>query len=128
MKFLPPLLAFLPALLAQDPARNPKLHIAFVGNAGSERTADFTRFLEQQFGAVQVVDRKACDPKALQGADVVLLDWSQQEDGVIAWMQDKTLAKHCPLGERDAWHKPTVLLGDAGLNVAAVWDLVGGWG
>jgi hypothetical protein len=116
------------ALAAQDPVRNPKLRLAFVGNAGSERQKDFSRFLEQQYGNVQVVDRKTCDPKALQDADVVLLDWSQQEDGVIAWMQDSKLKKHCPLGERDAWHKPTVLLGDAGLNVAAVWDVVGGYG
>src|SRR5215467_7028521 len=69
------------AAAAQDPARNPKLHIVFVGNAGSERTADFRTFLAQQFGDVQVVDRRTCDPKDLQGADVVLLDWSQQEDG-----------------------------------------------
>jgi len=113
---------------AQDPARNPKLHIAFVGNAGSERAEDFRKFLAQQYGEVQVVDRKTCDPKALQGADVVLLDWSQQEDGVIGWMNDPKAVKRCPLGERSAWHKPTVLLGDAGLNVAAVWDVAGGYG
>jgi hypothetical protein len=116
------------AAAAQDPARNPKLRIAFVGNAGSERTADFRTFLAQQFGDVQVVDRKTYDPKELQGADVVLLDWSQQEDGVISWMDNPKAVRHCPLGERDAWHKPTVLLGDAGLNLAAIWDLVGGYG
>jgi hypothetical protein len=127
---LSPLLAFLPAaaLLAQDPARNPKLHVAFVGTAGSARTADFTKFLEQQFGSVQVVDRSKCEPKDLAAADVVLLDWNQQEDGVMTWVQEKGKARRCPLGERSAWTKPTVLLGSAGLNLAILWGTCGSYG
>ena len=33
-----------------------------------------------------------------------------------------------PLGKREAWHKPTVLLGSAGLNLAVAWKLKGGSG
>jgi hypothetical protein len=31
------------------------------------------------------------------------------------------------LGGRDAWIKPTVLLGSAGLHMAIVWDVKGGF-
>ena len=33
-----------------------------------------------------------------------------------------------PLGRRDEWEKPTVLLGSAGLNLAVAWKLKGGSG
>jgi hypothetical protein len=112
---------------AQDPARNPKLDVAFVGTAGSERTADFVAFLERQFGKVHFVDRTQCTPADFAKADVVLLDWDQQQ-GVIEWMNDRKKVPVCPLGARKDWDKPTVLLGSAGLNVSAVWGTCGSYG
>lgn len=111
-----------------SPAAHP-LRVAFVGAADGPRTQAFRTFLADRFAAVEVVDRTTCDPGALAAFDVVLLDWSQQ-DGVIAWMEDDAAkaARACPLGARDTWSTPTVLLGSAGLNVACAWDVRGGSG
>ena len=51
--------------------------------------------------------------------DVILLDWPQGEE-------TREMRKlRSPLGKRDEWEKPTVLLGSAGLNLAVAWKLQG---
>jgi len=57
-----------------------------------------------------------------QAFDVVLLDWPQGEE--TREMRKLT----SPLGQRDGWNKPTVLLGSAGLNLAVAWKMKGGIG
>src|SRR5262249_54054217 len=54
--------------------------------------------------------------------DVILLDWPQGE-----YARDMRRLTS-PLGGRDQWEKPTVLLGSAGLNLAVAWKLKGGSG
>jgi hypothetical protein len=115
------------AATAQDPSLNPALHVAFVGELQSERGADFVKFLRQQFARVDGVERSTCTPDQLRTADVVVLDWPQSE-GVMAWMQDKKKERHNPLGELERWDRPTVLVGSAGLNLAAAWSLPGSQG
>ena len=60
--------------------------------------------------------------KDLRGGKV-LLDWSQS-DVDLAKMAEIT----SPLGPRDQWTKPTVLLGSAGLLLAGPWELIGSYG
>ena len=64
-------------------------------------------------------DFKVSDAAAF---DVVLLDWPQGEE-------TREMRKlRSPLGSRDEWEKPTVLLGSAGLNLAVAWKMKGGSG
>ena len=109
---------------AQDRSVNPALHLAFVGDLQSERGVDFVKFLRQQFSRVDSVERSTCTPDQLRTADVVVLDWPQSE-GVMAWMRDEQKERHNPLGQLARWDRPTVLLGSAGLNLAAAWSLPG---
>jgi hypothetical protein len=112
---------------AQDRGLNPAVHVAFVGDLQSDRGKDFVQFLRAQFARVDTVERGSCVPAQLRCADVVVLDWPQQ--GAISyWIDDKQAPHHNPLGELDRWDRPTVLLGSAGLNAAADWNLPGTFG
>lgn len=125
----PPLLALLlaPAAPAQEPDRNPALHVAFVGALDTDRGRDFAAFLRRHFGRVDLVERDGCTPGQLRTADVVVLDWPQK-DGIAHWFADRQKPRRNPLGNFARWDRPTVLLGSAGLNVAADWNLPGNYG
>ncbi len=116
-------------LTCQDPnSPRANLHVAFVGgDKDNNRLRAFKAFLGERFGKVTHSTRAAADPGALAVADVVILDWDQQTrpDG---WPGTPDAAPPCPLGPREKWHTPTVLLGSAGLNMAVVWDVRGGSG
>jgi len=109
---------------AQDRSLNPALHVAFVGDLQGKRGADFVQFLRAQFARVDTVERAACTPDQLRCADVVVLDWPQDQ-GVMAWFNDKKQPLPRPLGDLLRWDRPTVLVGSAGLNLAAAWSLPG---
>ena len=111
---------------AQDRSLNPALHVAFVGDLESARGKDFVEFLRAQFTRVDTVERATCSPEQLRTADVVVLDWPQ-EDGVMAKHNRREPCKNL-LGERARWDRPTVLIGSAGLNLATEWALPGGYG
>jgi hypothetical protein len=87
-----------------------------------QRAADYTPFLEKYFAKVAAVPREAFKPSQADNYDVVLLDWPQASYPRNAWSDG------APLGNREDWHKPTVLLGSAGLNLAVAWKLKGGSG
>jgi hypothetical protein len=53
----------------------------------------------------------------------VLLDWSQSDVDLA-----KMAELESPLGPREKWNTPTVLLGSAGLLLAAPWELIGSYG
>jgi hypothetical protein len=89
---------------------------------GAERPGEFKSFLRQNVGSVTVVDRRQFKPEAAAPFDVVLLDWPQTgQSGDFP-------PRSSPLGAREQWTKPTVLIGSAGLNLAVVWKLKGGAG
>lgn len=88
---------------------------------GQERTEDFVAFLRPNVASVESRPRSSFNPADAEGFDVVLLDWPQT--GVQNFPP-----KSSPLGAREKWHKPTVLLGSAGLNLAVIWKLKGGVG
>ena len=98
------------------------LKVLYVGNATSTRAADFKAFLGTNVARVEVAGRVGFDPTKARPFDVVLLDWSQSES------QGAFPPTTSPLGERAAWTKPLVLLGSAGLHMACVWDIKGGFG
>ena len=115
---------------AQDPAPGKQsLRLLFLGAVDSPRGKDFAAFLGEHFAAVAVADRWTWNRALLQGIDVVVLDWSQEE-GIAAWSRkgDKTLVPKSPLGARRDWTQPTVLIGSAGINTAWAWDVRGSWG
>lgn len=114
-------LAFLAAgLLLAGPATSQDvldLAVLYLGDPQTERASAFEAFLTKHFKTVRVEDRTSWDRTAAEDADVVVLDWPQ-----------KIPPTERPLGERETWTTPTVLLGSAGLNLAVIWDVRGGVG
>src|SRR5437867_3038011 len=53
--------------------------VLYIGNAKTPRAKEFSDFLRQHFASVEVGEREGFDPKLANGADVVLLDWSQSD-------------------------------------------------
>jgi hypothetical protein len=105
--------------MAEEP-RLP-LRVMYLGNEGKTRATEFVDFLRTQFEQVEQRNRDDDDDFESVGAfDVVLLDWSQRDTEV-----EKAVS---PLGPRDRWSKPTVLLGSAGLLLATSWEIIGGAG
>jgi hypothetical protein len=98
------------------------LKVLYVGNT-KERADAFTSFLSKHVKTVEKSQRKDFDPSGASSFDVVLLDWQQNEGSQRDFPPTKS-----PLGDREKWSKPTVLLGSAGLNMAIVWKLKGGSG
>ena len=119
---LPFLLALAPFAAAQDasPTKSPLrlLYVAEPGDDHALRMEALTGFLAARCTRVEVVRHGELDPLRVARADVVLLDWHQGGDR----------SAPSPLGARDAWTKPTVLLGSAGLNNAKAWEALGGSG
>jgi hypothetical protein len=109
-------------LLAMAPARATELAELKVLYVGSERASEFGEFLEDKVAQVAAKSRADFKVDDATPFDVVLLDWPQGEE--TREMRKLT----SPLGDRDQWNKPTVLLGSAGLNLAVAWKLKGGTG
>src|SRR5215217_7803582 len=108
--------------LVQLTARAKDLSELKVLYVGSERTEAFVTFLKSKVARIETRPRagfKAADANAF---DVVLLEWPQSEE--TREMRKLT----SPLGGREGWTKPTVLLGSAGLNLAVAWQMKGGIG
>jgi len=111
---------FAAALLAMSAQAVPLLpqRVLYVGH----RPSEFRPFLQTNFATVATVEREMFKPEQTSNYDVVLLDWPQSGTTDGAWLAGS------PLGKREAWGKPTVLLGSAGLNLAVAWKLHGGSG
>jgi hypothetical protein len=117
------LIAAAMALLTSDsttPAKElEELSLLYVG---SERAAEFLPFLQRNVARVETKTREGFRPAEAASFDVVLLDWPQ------TGRSGDFPPKSSPLGKREEWTRPTVLLGSAGLNLAVVWKLKGGDG
>ena len=94
------------------------LRVLYIGH----RPEEFAPLLKEHFARVETVALNQFQPKQADVFDVVLLDWPQSSNMRGAWLDGS------PLGKREDWQKPTVLLGSAGLNLAVVWKLHGGSG
>ncbi len=109
-----------------------RVRVLYVGNAETDRGRAYARFLGESFTLVKAVDRKTFDPNSAEAkaAEVVVLDWSQMDIEHPAVRDPGGYEAHLksPLGRRDQWSKPTVLLGSAGHLLAAPWRVFGGSG
>jgi hypothetical protein len=94
------------------------LRVLYIGH----RAGQFVPLLKAHFTKVDSVVRDQFKPAQAEDFDVVLLDWPQSGGMRGAWLDGS------PLGKREDWKKPTVLLGSAGLNLAVAWKLHGGSG
>jgi hypothetical protein len=112
--------AFAAAVRAEEPSARQPLRLLYVGNAKTERAEEFADFFRKRFATVEVAEREGFDPALAEKADVVVLDWSQHDP--------RTKPPKSPLGKREAWGKPTVLLGSAGHLLAGAWEVHGGSG
>jgi hypothetical protein len=99
-----------------------KLSLLYIADGDAARTAAFKKLFETHVGKHEITKRQGFNPAKAQPFDVVVLDWHQDGNTQEEWKRP------CPLGDRAAWNKPTVLLGSAGLNVAVVWQVRGGGG
>jgi len=117
------------AVRADEPTPARSLRVLYVGNASTQRGLSYARFLAERFKLVGAVERESFDPRSAAAADVVVLDWSQADvrfergDGGLSEGHLKS-----PLGGRNRWDRPTVLLGSAGHLLAAPWKIFGGSG
>ena len=109
------------------------LRVLYLGN-DPERTAAFEQFLAERFAFAATRMHDAFERKDLERVDVVLLDWSQREafvprsDSALPGSFPFAVIGDSPLGDRDTWTTPTVLLGSAGLLLAGFWEIAGGSG
>lgn len=122
MRTRPVLGALLVGLLSAEHVHAKALADMKVLYVGRERADQFVPFLKENVAQVEAADRGGFKAADATDFDVVLLDWPQGGESSDL----KKLAS--PLGARDAWSKPTVLLGSAGLLVAASWETRGGIG
>jgi hypothetical protein len=117
-------LAVLAAASASQPSRSlDQLKVLYVGDRDSTRATHFAGFLKHNVGRIEFASRDGFKPSQADEFDVVLLDWPQSDSARKDWKTGNS-----PLGDRNAWTKPTVLLGSAGLNIAVVWKARGGSG
>src|SRR5436190_1312542 len=109
---------------ASEPLRRlDDLKVLYIGDRDSARATHFQGFLKENVGKVEFAERNKFKASEAEDFDVVLLDWPQSESTQDEWKSGRS-----PLGDRDTWNKPTVLLGSAGLNLAVVWKVRGGSG
>jgi hypothetical protein len=112
----------LAAVLVQLTARAKDLSELKLLYVGSERTEEFVTFLKSKVARIETRPRAGFKVTDANAFDVVLLDWPQ------TGKREDFPPKASPLGAREGWTKPTVLLGSAGLNLAVVWQMKGGIG
>lgn len=115
--------AGLTAFASELPRKLDELKVLYVGDRDSARARHFQGFLKHNLGRIDVVSRDGFRKSDADEFDVVLLDWPQNDSA-----QNDRKSGRSPLGDRDEWEKPTVLLGSAGLNLAVVWKVRGGSG
>ncbi len=99
------------------------LRVLYVGNHDSPRGREYLAFLEENFAGARAAAREGFDPALAADFDVVLLDWSQSDVDIRNFTEAAS-----PLGPRDRWNTPTVLLGSAGLLMSGPWEIAGGYG
>jgi len=116
-------ISLLVAAVSSSAADLDKLKVLYLRDSGDARPQHFEGFLRENVAEVKMIARTAFKQSDAEGFDVVLLDWPQSD----AAQNDRKTGRS-PLGDRATWSKPTVLLGSAGLNLAAAWKVRGGSG
>ncbi len=96
----------------------------------ADRLESFVPFLRSHVASVEGFKLTEFDPKQRDRFDVIVLDWQQVPTfgggpgNGFNYLTDEP----CPLGERDAWDRPTVLIGSAGMRLSCKWAVRGSRG
>ena len=98
------------------------LSVLYIGDPGTPRAERFSSFIRTNVHKFESAARKDFDPSKAQNFDVVVMDWPQ--GGNDGFRENPA----GPIGPREKWQKPMVLVGSAGLNLAVVWKVRGGSG
>ena len=103
-----PAIALLVGLVLNGAVSGAELTGLKVLYVGSERSSEFVEFLKGKVATVEARSRESFQPRDAARFDVVLFDWPQGEE-------TREMRKlKSPLGTREGWNKPTVLLGKRG--------------
>jgi hypothetical protein len=117
------ILALIVLLITSSQATDLKqLKVLYIADGPAETDKSYTDFLKSSVKEAQTISRAQFKPSAADPFDVVVLQWRQSGGAAGSWSQGS------PLGKREEWAKPTVLLGSAGLNVAVSWKVRAGSG
>ena len=114
----------------QVPAEKSPLRVLYAGKPGSEREADFAKFLGERFSTVKTGNYEKFSPDDAEDFDVVIFDWPsvypRDAAGKVDFKNQKMLTPKPP--EIDGkFSRPTILIGAAGgglaqkLNTAINW-------
>lgn len=117
------LLASIACMTAAVGAEKSDLPVLYLGTVPSERATGYAALLDEYFSKVRVENRETFDPATVKPGTVVILDWSQADVDIM-----NMDAIRSPVGPREAWSHPTVLLGSAGLLLATPWEIAGSSG
>jgi hypothetical protein len=98
------------------------LKVLYVGDPDTPRGKSIEELIRPSVSEYAAAKRDTFEPKSAAAYDVVVLDWPQDS----ANFRIPNFA--APLGKREDWGRPTVLLGSAGLNLAVAWQVRGGSG
>src|SRR5688500_16636234 len=93
-----------------------QLSIVYAGDAGTDRTSSFERFLKDRFASVSTIDRMELADSDLSSFDVLIIDGEPMGRGTPEGLTFEKLSL------------PTVLIGGAGGKVADELGLKLGWG
>ena len=96
------------------------LNVLYLARNNESRADAFVDFLSNRFARCTTAKREAFEPDLLDGVDVVVLDWSQNERTSRDYKS--------PIGPLERWETPTVFLGSAGHLIAGPWYVIGGAG
>lgn len=100
-----PAIALLVGLVLNGAVPGAELTGLKVLYVGSERPSEYVEFLKGKVATVEARSRESFQPRDAARFDVVLFDWPQGEE-------TREMRKlKSPLGTREGWNKPTVLLG-----------------
>ncbi|HVP73826.1 MAG TPA: hypothetical protein VMS30_08810 [Phycisphaerales bacterium] len=121
-------LSLVPAVAATDAQPPIDLKVLYLGNAGTPRAKAYEAFLAERFAKATAVDRNSFDPASAAEYDVVLLDWSQSDVNAGGVTPGQRVDLKSPLGPRESWSKPIVMLGSAGLLITSPWQTNGTYG
>ena len=72
------------------------LRVLYCGDPGSDREADFRKFLEQHFAKVTLHDYRTFTEADAKGQDVVIFDWTYEYDGKGSIDPQRTRRWHPP--------------------------------
>ena len=94
-----------------------ELRVLYTGDPENDRTADFTRFLEEHFAHVGSTSYETFTAEDADGYDVVIFDWPtiypRDENGEVLRDNFSLKMPGAPRLPAD-WDKPSILIGSAG--------------